>query len=222
MADVTVVCSGCGVKVVASEFADSVACRSCGKVTPVRAPAGDPMAGSVGTDGVAKPAGMKLRDGVARGVPLKPSAIIEEMVKRVQARAGGRQRRTNHAECANHPLVAWGVFLVLGGLCAWARFGNLLPPVYQDMLKTWGPVAALFFHVVVLFKAFDDSVFYGSLCLLLPPYTFYYLFAICDIFVLRALYMGVLAGVGMDTFFAVKRLSIEVYIAVSSWIIYGS
>jgi hypothetical protein len=219
MADVTVVCSGCGVKVVASEFADSVTCRSCGKATQVRTPASAPAAGSPGAVGNAKSAGLRLKEAPVHGTSIKPSADIQEIVRKVQSRAGGEGKVS--AEWANHPLIGWGVFLILGGLCAWARFGNLLPPDYHEMLKTWGPAVALFFHVVVVVKAFEDSVFYGSLCLLLPPYTFFYLFSICDIFILRALYMGVLAGVGMDTFFALKKLSIEVYITFNSWILSG-
>lgn len=221
MADVVVTCSGCGAKVIASEFADAVTCRACGKVTPVRTPVSGSAVGTPqGIDGGSKPSGLKLKDGgQIHTTVIKPTADVEAIVKKVQARSGD-SGSVGH-EWVNHPLLGWGVFLVLGGLSAWARFGSLLPADYLEMLKTWGPAAALFFHAVVVIKAFEDSIFYGSLCLLIPPYAFYYLFSICDIFILRALYMGILAGVGMDTFFFLKKLSIEVYIMVNSWILSG-
>lgn len=219
MADVMVVCSGCGAKFVASEFADSVVCRVCGKSTQVRTPASAPTAGSPGAVGGSKSGGLKLKEVPVHGSSIKPSADIEEIVRKVKTRAG--DQGSAKAQWGNNPLVGWAVFLIFGGLCAWARFGNLLPTEYHQMMVEWGPLAALFFHAVVVVKAFEDSVFYGSLCLLLPPYTFFYLFSVCDQFILRALYMGVLAGVGIDTYFALKKLIIETYISFNSWILSG-
>jgi len=70
-------------------------------------------------------------------------------------------------------------------------------------------------------RAFEDSVLQGAMCVLLPPYAFYYLFAFCDLFVLRGLYLGVLAGVGLDTFVVVRELAIAVNRSVTTWIMSG-
>lgn len=219
MADITVECAGCKAKVLASEFADAVTCRSCGRVTPVRAPA----AASAQTEGAAqaakKPSGLKLKEESAHGGGIKPTPEIAEIAKRVKARADGRPKV--RAQWANHPLVAWGVFIVLGGLSAWARFGKVLPEEYEQMMITWGPVVALFFHAMVVVDAFGDSVLNGSLSLIIPPYAIYYLFAVCDKFILRALYFGVLAGVGLDTYVVLKKFSVEAYIKVNSFITSG-
>lgn len=221
MADLMVICAGCGSKIVASEFADAVTCRSCGKVNPVRTPVSIDTGGGVAAEPSGqKMGGLKLKDAGVHETVIKPPADVEELVKKVKARANSGKKKGS-AEWANHPLFAWGVFIVLGGACAAARFGGILPPEYLEMFKTWGPAGALFFHLVLVIKAFEDSVFYGSLSLLIPPYSFYYLFALCDVFILRALYMGVLAGVGFDTYLLLKYYSIETYIKVNSWILGG-
>lgn len=219
MADITVECSGCRAKVLASEFADAVTCRSCGRVTPVRAPASASTQEGGGAAPAAKPSGLRLKDESAHGAGIKPPPEIAEIAKRVKARADARPRV--RAQWANHPLVAWGVFIVLGGLSAWARFGHILPAEYEQMMITWGPLVALFFHAMVVVDAFGDSVLNGSLSLLIPPYAIYYLFAVCDKFILRALYFGALAGVGLDTFMLLKKLSVEAYIKVNSFISSG-
>jgi hypothetical protein len=219
MADVTVTCSGCRAKVVASEFADAVTCRSCGSVTPVKPQANASTAAVQGGAAPQKTPGLKLKDAPVHGEAIKPPKEIADVAQRVKARATARGGPG--AQWANHPLVAWGVFIVLGGLSAWARFGHILPPQYEEMLITWGPAVALFFHAMVVVDAFGDSVLNGALSLLIPPYGFYYLFTTCDKFILRALYCGVLAGVGLDTFLVLKKFGIEAYIKVNSFIITG-
>jgi hypothetical protein len=219
MADVTVICSGCRAKVVASEFADAVTCRACGSVTPVKTQASaNPSAAPGGSD-PQKASGLKLKDAPVHGQAIKPPKEIADVAQRVKARATARGGAGT--QWVNHPLVAWGVFIVLGGLSAWARFGHVLPPQYEEMLITWGPAVALFFHAMVVVDAFGDSVLSGALSLLIPPYTFYYLFTVCDKFILRSLYCGVLAGVGLDTFLILKKYSIEAYIKINSFIVTG-
>jgi hypothetical protein len=217
MADISVTCSGCGAGIQVSEFADSVVCRSCGRSTPVpKAVAPAPVAGAEVQPGAGS--GLRFKSGRRTQPKGQAGVDLRDVVGHVKKRA--TRERTGFS-WGGSTALAWVAFLVVGGLAVWARFGALLSPEHLDLLKRYGPMLALAFHIMVVVRAFEDSVLQGAMCVLLPPYAFYYLFAFCDLFVLRGLYLGVLAGVGLDTFVVVRELAIAVNRSVTTWIMSG-
>jgi len=218
MADVKVTCSGCGAEIQVSEFADTVVCRSCGRsVSPPKL--AETAAGGVAAAPAGARAELKFRSERHKASVSHEPSDLREAVGRVKKRKERDAKRG--VAWAGSPLLGWIAFLVVGGLGVWARFGTLLTAEQLEMLKHYGPFVALGFHLLVVIKAFEDSVLHGALCVLFPPYAFYYLFASCDVFLLRGLYLGVLGGVGLDTAVVVLDLAHRVSSGVTEWIMSG-
>jgi len=116
---------------------------------------------------------------------------------------------------------AWLTFLVLGGALGYARYGGVLSGTQIGMIKQYGPLIILAFHLLILLKAFRDSMFSGMLCLLVPFYSLYYLFIISDDFILRGVVAGVLVGIGQDSADTFQREFLGVCDMVHRWIMSG-
>jgi hypothetical protein len=108
--------------------------------------------------------------------------------------------------------------VVLGAAMWFVRYGEMLPPVYHDAVVHFGPLVILGFHLLVVFKAFEESVFSGILSFLIPPYTYYYLFFLSDDFYLRAVLAGLLVGLGADSALAFYDVALEVYTMINDFI----
>ena len=94
---------------------------------------------------------------------------------------------------------AWLLFLVLAGAMGYLRYSKYLQPQHVEMMKTYGPYAVILLHIAITLTAFQDTVFQGILCIIIPGYSLYYLFLVSDVFYLRAVGAGLLAGVGIDS-----------------------
>jgi hypothetical protein len=86
------------------------------------------------------------------------------------------------------------------------------------MLIKYGPYAVLVLHVTLVLMAFQDAVFQGILCLLVPLYSFYWLFMVTDQFMMRAVVAGILVGVGQDSVAFYQVVMNDTYRVVSTWI----
>ncbi|MDA0577428.1 MAG: hypothetical protein O3B24_04950 [Verrucomicrobia bacterium] len=95
--------------------------------------------------------------------------------------------------------LSWIIFLLLGGLMWHLRYNNGLSQANIDLLIKLGPYAVLVLHITLILMAFQDSVYQGILCLLVPAYSFYWLFLVSDAFLLRAIVAGLLVGIGQDS-----------------------
>jgi len=73
-----------------------------------------------------------------------------------------------------------------------------MAPDWLAMFASYGWILMVAFHILVILKAFKDSVFQGVLCAIIPFYSLYYLFAVSDDFYMRAVIAGVLILVGQD------------------------
>jgi hypothetical protein len=116
---------------------------------------------------------------------------------------------------------AWLLFLVVGGGMYYARYMNGLPAPYAAWLPAYGPYVIILLHIVIILTAFQDTVFQGILCLLIPLYSFYYLFLISDIFYLRALVAGLLVGLGVDSALFFQEVANHTIAVVNAWIASG-
>lgn len=114
--------------------------------------------------------------------------------------------------------LSWVIFLVLGAAMWAIRYGHYVPQNYVEMLTKYGPYAVAGIHVILLLMAFQDSVYQGILSLLIPLYTFYWLFVISDSFVFRAIVAGLLVGIGQDSAAFYNALVIEYSGTVRTWI----
>jgi hypothetical protein len=98
----------------------------------------------------------------------------------------------------NRPILGWAVFVILGGVSGYLRYGKVLSGQHLSLMQTAAPYVVLGLHVAVVLQAFKDSVYQGILCVLIPPYSVYYLFMISDDFALRGVVAGLLVGLGQD------------------------
>jgi hypothetical protein len=114
--------------------------------------------------------------------------------------------------------ASWLVFILLGGGMYMLRYHDVLPPNTLRMLIRYGPYALLVLHVTLVLMAFQDAMFQGILCLLVPLYSFYWLFMVTDLFMMRAVTAGILVGVGMDSVAFYQDLLNDTYRVVSKWI----
>ena len=56
------------------------------------------------------------------------------------------------------------------------------------------------------------------LCLLVPFYSIYYLFMVCDAFYIRALAASLLLVFGVDAVIFLKAVWVEVYDSITKWL----
>lgn len=193
MADIQVPCPSCGKIATVSEFAKlhTVICRQCGQ--PLRAIEAEP----------AKPAFLDFTG----EKPPEPNTVI--------AAVRPLERRRFKL---SHQLTSWLAFLVLGGLLCGLRFGGVLSADARGLIAAAAPVLYLAIAIYVVFKAFRESVFEGTLCLFAPFYWIYYLFIKSDDYIARAVLGGVLAAIAWDAVPQVIALTLEFIPAMNEFL----
>jgi uncharacterized MnhB-related membrane protein len=107
---------------------------------------------------------------------------------------------------------------VLGSISGFFRYGGGLSGTETQFLKEYGIFMLLAVHIFIVLKAFKDSIFSGVLSLLVPFYSFYYLFFISDDFILRAVVGALLLGVGQDSVTDFNHIALKVVKGVDGWI----
>jgi hypothetical protein len=116
---------------------------------------------------------------------------------------------------------AWVVFIVTAVIAGGLRYSGLVPSTILEQAAIYEAITMMVFYVVIVLKAFQDSVFQGILCVLLPPYAFYYLFSASDDFYLRAVMAGIMIGIVHDAGILFHKWSIFAIDAVNKWIASG-
>ena len=104
--------------------------------------------------------------------------------------------------------AAWLLFLVLGGWMASIRYGGLMD--LQEEFSLYGPRVILALYLVIVVMAFKEDLFTGVLCILVPGYGFYYLIRSGRPF-FAALVFGLLAGLGEDSYWALREICLKHY-----------
>jgi hypothetical protein len=122
---------------------------------------------------------------------------------------GDRPRKKANGLVAYTVPAAWILFLLLGGAMAALRYGDFVD-VPRELFE-YGPYAILFFHVVVVLLAFQEDLFAGVLCILLPGYSLYYLVMRANRPFFTALVFGLLAGFGEDTWEILHKYGMDFY-----------
>ncbi|MCX7591828.1 MAG: hypothetical protein N2255_09395 [Kiritimatiellae bacterium] len=210
MADIDIVCGNCGTVTTVSEVADltDFKCRVCGQKLQkpeVSVSAAEPR--------------LRFKD---------PERVIEEAgpqtesppVWRFHQQVSAIRHPRRKARFGYH-LGSWAVFLVLAAVMGLMRYTNFFPSVCKNYLRIYGPWIIVFFHLLIVVQAFKDNMLQGTLCLLVPFYSFYYLLILSDDFYLRALVMGVLVGIGQDSAVFYQKHTSRIVQFISDWISRG-
>jgi hypothetical protein len=209
MADIQITCTRCFTVATVSEFVDDSAlvCRSCGaELTRPSRP-----------DARAKPTMAATRD-IGRTDDEQPSPDGNPIELWPGGKRAPRHRRKHRAL---HHWYAFGLFLALGSLMAYWRYGGGLSPVRLELLRAYAAPALLGLHVLIILKAFEDQVFQGILCLLVPLYSLYYAFGVMDSLYVRALIAAVLIGIGQDAAEVSQLKAFDAIEFVRRWIAKG-
>ena len=114
--------------------------------------------------------------------------------------------------------LSWVVFVLVAVVMYFLRYGHLLSNEHHRMLVDYGPYSLLVLHLTLLIMAFQDSIYQGILALLVPLYSFYWLFIISDAFLLRAIVAGLLVGIGIDSLAFYQVWFNEIVRVVKIWI----
>ncbi len=132
-------------------------------------------------------------------------------------RPDAQKKKPSSLRLANYyNRLAWLLFLVLGAAMAGIRYYGWLD--LQDEFQMYGPWVALALHLVVVVLAAKEDIFTGFLCLVIPGYSLYFLVSRSGRPFLCALTFGLLAGIGEDTFVALRELSTQYYDQITRWI----
>jgi len=118
--------------------------------------------------------------------------------------------------------LSWLVFVILGGALGYLRYGDFLEPDELALMIKYGPYALLIVHIIIVVAAFNDSVFQGILCLLIPFYSFYYLFIVSDLFMLRAITGALIVGSGLDAYHFYHTVITQGSDRIQKWIESGA
>jgi len=211
MPDIEITCSKCGNVVTVSEFADAdgMVCHLCGE------PLHKPQLMSL------EPRPLTRRLKINWNQPLntpadETSAPVETNPAPAGAvrEEGARPRKIR----MSRPVGSWLLFLLLGGFMYYWRYQVGLSDSQIEQVRFFGPIIVLAFQVLISVRAFADSVFQGILCLIVPFYSLYYLLMVCDSYLLRAVVVAVLIGIGQDSAQVIGEQSKKTYAAVMGWI----
>ena len=200
MADVHFTCSQCACMITVSEYAELAVlkCEKCG--SPLVRAGTSPLPSLRRQLTLKSKAAQPPADGSApKPPPEGPTDPVVFDKERDIARSQARHRPARQSISQNH-VVAWCTFIILGGLMGFLRYGPpVLPAQYVDFLRQYGIIIALAFHLIIMIKAFTDSMLQGVLCIFVPLYSVYYVFLVSDDFLLRAIFAGFLVGIGQDS-----------------------
>ncbi|MDD4871656.1 MAG: hypothetical protein PHR77_13950 [Kiritimatiellae bacterium] len=211
MADIELKCPKCSATMVVSEFADhgKLTCHACGE--PFVKP---DVASQNGKPSVRKLTFAKQAPEQAPEENLKPT-------KWQISQQAAKEKRPKQGFQMTHLLWSSIIFLLLGGTMAYLRYGGGYLSNNRDLIRLYGPIIIITIHIIILLKAFKDSVFQGVLCLLIPLYSFYYIFSVSDDFYMRAIVGGLLIGIGQDSFFVFNEEIQKLIKVVNDWIASG-
>jgi hypothetical protein len=212
MPDIDLACSDCGTTTTVSEFVgdEALVCRTCGAK-------------------LARPEGRT----VERPKPRLSHRTYEDTEETKTGAAGmaieakgvwpgGKDIPRQHRKAAvTHHWYAWVLFLALGALMGYARYGGAIDAGGLAAIHKYAVYVALALHVIIILKAFEDTVFQGILCLLVPFYTLYYILNVCDAVYLRAVVAAILVGVGQDAADVLQHRLFAITEFVRGWIASG-
>ncbi len=218
MADINITCQKCSTETTISEFVDdsNLKCHSCGAT--LEKPGGliqDATKDRPDAPMAPTPSKSKLRVARRKKEPAitkeESQASLQDIVEDAEGDSDLTGDKLNlrpevkaNKSGMNHAIFAGLLFLVLGAGTGYLRYGGVLPDNILELSVLYSWIVFLAFHVMITLKAMTDNMMQGILCLLIPGYSLFYLFAISDNFYLRAAVAGILIGIGQDAALELK------------------
>ena len=204
MADMKIKCKKCNSETAVSEFVkpDAITCKSCGIKLEVPH-----------KEGEIKPID-KLR--------LKKNETPEESDENSETNSYFKPPKPIKPKkdfTIGQHIIAWIIFIILGTLMYFMRYQEfLLDDTQRGFMIQFAPLVMIAFHVLIVLKAFSDSALHGILALLVPGYSFIYLLFISDDFYARAVFAGLMVGMGEDAWASVSGYVTNIYNTVTNWL----
>jgi len=199
-----------------SEFVDieQMTCNACGE--PLKKPETAPALQKT------KPSIKKTLSLANKEPETKPDESTEPTKWQISQKAlkDSRPKEETHS---SHLMWSSLIFFILGGVMLYLRYcgGYLSTKSSIDMIRVYGPIAFIIIHIIIIIKAFKDTVFQGVLCMIIPFYSIYYLFAVSDDFYMRAIVGGLMVGIGQDTAMVFNEEIQRTIKSISDWIASG-
>ncbi len=235
MADVSYDCPACGVTRMVSEFADpeKIKCATCGVL--MRRPGGEredtlrPQEGDANqpTTGASPPltsAGkpQRLKLARTRTAPPPPADTDPAPEKPVfppppSAPLELHPKKKHNKPLVSQPLLALLVFLLVGGISGFLRYGGILPPDLLGLVLPHAWMGVLFLHIVITIKALSSDMMQGILCIVIPGWSLIYL-VLSDQFFLKAIILGILVGIGEDGGFQILGFAERTFASIQEFI----
>lgn len=213
MPDIEVTCTVCGKKLKVSEVAnfDLIKCPSCG--SKLQKPAEPVFIQNVKQQRRFIPRTSLPVEDIPTEIKNSQTEIIWGRIE--QSRIESKTKRK--LPWSKQVIFSWILFFVIGIVMGYLRYGSSFAHNLKWFGKEYGWIILIAFWILIILKAFRDSVFAG-ICSLFPPYALYYLFFYCDDFYLRAVVAGTIIGIGQDSFFTIWKWSRMTIQAIHRWI----
>ncbi len=226
MADVTIKCPQCGKQVTVSEFVDpeSLTCSECeAKLGMPKSTA--PRQRPITT--VLRPAEKKADP--AQQKPLDPARqkLIDKSTRKARKKsrklAKGKPKSATDQSVwrMRQYILSWVMFVILALILCSFRWGSFLTKDAAATFKEYGMIGFAVLSLVVIIDAFSEDMFEGLLCLFIPGYLLYYLFAKSDSFFLRALVAAFGLSSGLDAYILSAKHITAFVIKATDWISSG-
>jgi len=226
MSDVTIQCLSCGNEITVSDVVniENLKCRACG---------GDFLRSNAQAQPTGPTPEEKRRSLMKTRIPepVRPQQASEappaNHINRVAWEklndpAGQAEVQKQSAKMySSLTWKAWAIFIGVGAIAGTCRYSGLIPASVLRQAILYEALTVLILHIFIVLKAFKDSILQGVLCVLLPPYSLYYLFSASDDFYLRAFIAGLLIGIGQDAGVIFHEWSIGIIDSVNGWIASG-
>lgn len=211
MADVSLHCLSCSKTLTVSQFADhtKLSCPDCGSNMSLAAP--------VESHELQRP-DLQIRHNRPPAAMSKSDEPTQaDLMQKVFMPGRGIVRKRRMSGSIKQVIAAWLLFLALGTAMFFLRYRDIVPDPIPAYVKEYGPYLIGLLHITIIIYAFRDHVLQGILCMLVPFYTLYYLM-VADMMFLRAVTLGLLVGLGQDTFELVSGYWMEFFRTVDAWI----
>ncbi len=201
MSDIVVKCVQCGKEISVSEFVDPdvLKCADCGAQLVLPRRHRSPMPTTVRHK---KPSPEEVAAAEAAAAEQQPASRRQRRQRRRQA--AKRKQQSTMVRLGEWKLSqyagSWLIFIILGGVLCSFRYSDLLTEEALFSFTQYGMIGLSVLYAVVVIEALKEEFFDGMLCLFIPPYIIYYLFAKSDTFILRATVAAGTAAFGYDLY----------------------
>ncbi len=230
MSDIALSCPSCGKVRTVSEFSDraNLLCKHCGgSFGPAEPPSPAAVAETPPRPGLhvaRRQTQSNVGTPAAYGAsPMTVSAPPSDGPRAPDpaSRGPAGPQLRNERKLMNHAWFAAALFVILGAAMWYLRYRAGLPAAWLAWSAEYAWLVVLGIHVTIVLRAMTEGMFQGILCLLIPGYSFYYLFAVTDTFYSRAIVAALLIGIGQDAGIRLNEHVQTLTSHVHAWIQHG-